>query len=190
MTEVSGLSELLAMPVPRPLTVDDLFRLPDDGWRYELVDGSLIVSPPPVTDHQRALARVLRLLDRAVPDGFEVVPDAGLELDDATILVPDVVVVRSDAFGKRAFRPDDLLLVVEVVSPSNARNDLVLKPEVYASVGIPGYWILDGRAEPRITVLALAADGQYRVTHEIGSDETVTVTGPVEATLNPRELLR
>ena len=191
MTEVSGLSELLAMRIPRPLTVEDLFRLPDDGWRYELVDGSLIVSPPPVTNHQRTVVRLTALIAALVPRGFEPVHDVALEIDESTTLVPDLVVARSDAFGRRSFTPADILLAVEVVSPSNARNDLVLKREVYASVGIPGYWILDGRTDPKITVMSLDADARrYDVVHEIGHGQSVTLTDPFSVTLTPEELLR
>lgn len=191
MTEVSGLSELLAMRIPRPLTVDDLFRLPDDGWRYELVDGSLIVSPPPVTNHQRTVVRLTSVIGGLVPQGFEPVHEVALEIDVSNTLVPDLVVARSDAFGRRSFTPADLLLAVEVLSPSNARNDLVLKREVYASVGIPNYWILDGRSEPRITVLSLDAGGRrYDVVHEIGPGQSVTLTQPFPITLTPEELLR
>jgi hypothetical protein len=80
MTEVSGLSELLAMRIPRPLTVEDLFRLPDDGWRYELVDGSLIVSPPPVTNHQRTVVRLTAPVGALVPSDarrYDVVHEIG-----------------------------------------------------------------------------------------------------------------
>lgn len=191
MTEVSGLSELLAMRIPRPLTVEDLFRLPDDGWRYELVDGSLIVSPPPVTSHQRTVVRLTGLIGGLVPQGFEPVHEVALEIDVSNTLVPDLVVARSDAFGGRSFTPADILLAVEVLSPSNARNDLVLKREVYASVGIPNYWILDGRSEPRITVLSLDAAGhRYDVVHEIGPGQTATLTTPFPVTLTPEKLLR
>lgn len=193
MTEVSGLSELLAMPVPRPLTVDDLFRLPDDGWRYELVDGSLIVSPPPGAVHQRTASRLGRLLEPLMPPGMEVLHGgAGLELDDSTLLVPDLVVVRSDsAFDEEVLRPEDVLLAVEVVSPSNARNDLVLKRSLYASAAIADYWILDGRTGPRITVMSLDAGGRrYDAVHEIGPGQSVMLTDPFPVTLTPEELLR
>ena len=66
---------LVAIAVPpahRPLTEEDLARLPDDGLRYELIDGELLVSPAPAPLHQRVSMNLSLLLSRACPPGYEV----------------------------------------------------------------------------------------------------------------------
>lgn len=192
MTEVSGLSELLAMPVPRPLTVDDLFALPDDAWRYELVDGSLIMSPPPTMRHDTVNNELLGVVMAAARPPWKVrKPDIGILLDDGTYVIPDLVVLRPDAdLTGQGFLPRDVLVVVEVVSPSNAAQDLVLKRHVYAEHGIPHYWIVDSRADLRITLLGLDGSGRhYEVRREIGPDGSARVDEPFEVTLMPKELL-
>jgi hypothetical protein len=66
------MSAVTALPWARELTVDDLDALPDDGHRYELVDGALIVTPAPSKDHQRALRGLVTALLPVVPAGFEL----------------------------------------------------------------------------------------------------------------------
>jgi Uma2 family endonuclease len=131
------------------------------------------------------------VLIRGQGSGFDTLAGgAGILLDDQTVLIPDVVVVRSGAdLGGRGLAPADVVLVVEVVSPSNASIDLVLKRAVYAGHGIGSYWIVDTRAERRITVLELNDTGAgYRVAREIGSPESVRVARPFEVTLTPGDL--
>ncbi len=192
MTEVSGLAQLLATTVPpRPLTVDDLLERPEDGWRYELVDGSLIMSPPPTMRHDTANSELLEaVMDAARPTYKVRKTDIGIHLDDGTYFIPDIVVLRTDAdLSGPGFRPQDVVLVVEVVSPTNAANDLVLKRHVYARHGIRHYWLLDSRGELRMTVLELDGSGtQYAVAHEIEHGQSVTLEKPFGITLAPKAL--
>src|SRR5215510_2173482 len=75
-----------------PLTVADLERTPDDGRRYELVDGVLIVSPAPLIPHQVVLLELSVLLDASLPDDLAAVPGVGVRMSDITELVPDLFV--------------------------------------------------------------------------------------------------
>jgi Uma2 family endonuclease len=112
-------------------TVDDLDRLPDDGLRYELVDGVLLVSPAPRPRHQRAvLGLARRVLADACPPELEVFV-APLDFRPARqrSLQPDVLVVRREDVGEdNVSRP--LLLAVEVLSPGTRLRDETLKRRV------------------------------------------------------------
>ena len=123
----------------QPWTVDDLKQLPDDGMWYELVDGSLLVSPMPAIPHVRAVNRLRRLMDKQAPAGLEVIQDTGIAIGGrTTYLAPDVCVVRESALKGTGddVNPADVRLVVEVLSPSNRGRDLVLKHHYYAAGGI------------------------------------------------------
>jgi Uma2 family endonuclease len=138
-------------------TVDDLYQLPDTGVRYELFEGSILVSPPPALRHSRAANRLRNLLARQAPADIEIAQDTGVTVHGRrTYFIPDVCVVRAAAFDKDddQLDQDDVLLAVEVLSPSNPGNDLVLKRHYYAAGGIPQYWIVDPKAR-RLTVLTL-----------------------------------
>jgi Uma2 family endonuclease len=78
------------------LTVDDLERTRDDGRRYELVDGVLIVSPAPRISHQEVLGELLVQLREACPPGLAAVPGPGVRMSVDTELIPDLVVIRHD----------------------------------------------------------------------------------------------
>jgi putative restriction endonuclease len=81
-----------------PLTAEDLEDTPDDGHRYELVDGCLIVTPSPNLAHQRCLAALHLLLHRACPSGYEVVIGPfDFKAGPDTVLEPDLLVARVDA---------------------------------------------------------------------------------------------
>jgi Uma2 family endonuclease len=86
-------------PQGRPLTWADLETFPDDGYRYELVDGALLMSPSPRPVHQRVVARLLGALTPGCPRDWEVLPaPVDVVLADDTVLIPDVVI----GFQRRA----------------------------------------------------------------------------------------
>jgi Uma2 family endonuclease len=147
----------MGMPDTRTRWTADMVRaLPDDGNRYEVVDGELLVTPAPTRPHQRAASEVLRLLSdyaRAVGIGEALMSPADIELDPHGMVQPDVFVD-----GYVGGRPTNewnvgapLLLVVEILSPGTARADRTIKRRRYQRAGIPEYWIvdLDGRVVER-----------------------------------------
>src|SRR5258708_30106704 len=153
-----------------PLTVADLDLTPDDGRRYELVDGVLIVSPAPAIPHQMVLLDLAIRLRSACPEGIEVLPGPGLRMSDITELIPDLVVVRrGDLAGVRLTEPP--MLAVEVRSPSTALIDMNTKKAVYERFGIASYWVVvPDRDKPSLIVFELK-DGSYEpVAHVIGDD--------------------
>lgn len=154
-------------------TVADLEDTPDDGRRYEVINGTLVVTPAPfMPHHQRAQAVGLALLD-AAPSGVEVMlTGLGVQIGE-DLLIPDVVVYAAGDY-QRNLPVAAVLLVVEVTSPSNRSNDTVLKLDRYARAGIPHYWIVD---PDRITVYELV-DGSYR---ETASSPTIAVDQPFPA---------
>src|SRR4051794_15111147 len=92
----------LRMPHDRDWTVDDLDALPDDGFRYELFDGVLVVSPAPVPVHQRAARALFRLLDAACPAELEVFfAPLDFRPNQRRSFQPDVLVVRRDQVGEK-----------------------------------------------------------------------------------------
>jgi Uma2 family endonuclease len=158
-------------PPTGPLTVADLERTPDDGRRYELVDGVLIVSPAPVIPHQVVLHALEVLMDAALPEDLAIIPGTGLWMSDINELVPDLVVVRREQLaGRKLTSPPTL--VVEVRSASTALFDMNTKKAVYERFGVPSYWIVvPDRDEPEILAFELG-DGRYeQVAHVTGDDE-------------------
>jgi Uma2 family endonuclease len=129
------------VPHPEPYTIEELYALPDDGMRHELYDGALHVSPPPRFEHQYILARLRRLLDRAMPPELEALENVGVRLGTARLLVPDLVVVPRavPAPGITYLPASAVLLAVEVESPSSVAVDRTVKPAMYAEAGIPTY---------------------------------------------------
>src|SRR5688500_18040100 len=133
------MSVVTLLPHGRPLTRADLDRMPDDGHRYELVDGVLLVSPSPRRAHQRAVLRLLRALDDACPPEFEVLgAPFDVVLADDTVMIPDIVVGRRVEFTDKNL-PAAPVLAVEVLSPSTRRFDLLLKRSRFESAGAQAY---------------------------------------------------
>lgn len=158
---------------PDGWTVDDLDDLPDDGYRYELIDGALLVSPPPELPHQYLTGQLVVLLSAQLPAAYRAAPAPGLYFDTRNYRIPDVVVFRRERLAGGRLGPDDVLLAVEVVSPGSVRMDRVAKPAQYAAGGIPYLWRVE------LTPLEL-------VTHELGGDhyrETGRYDGEVDVTL-------
>lgn len=160
---------LAALPYG-PWTVDDLDAFPDDGLRYELIDGTLLVSATPSLQHQRVARGLGRLLGDACPTNLEVFPlPVGVRPTERRLIEPDLVVVRrEDARGRRLTGLP--LLVVEVLSPSTWMVDLMLKREVLEQAGVPSYWLVDPD-DPALTVLELVDGGYRQVAHVVGAQE-------------------
>ncbi len=137
-----------ALDLARRWTREEVLALPDDGNRYELVDGELLVSPSSIRPHQRAVVRLLRLVDDYVAAhglGEALISPADLKFRPDEILQPDLFVAPRIA-GRRGETWDDVgipLLVVEVSSPKTARFDRVQKRLRYQRAGVPVYWIAD-----------------------------------------------
>src|SRR5215470_2151557 len=107
----------------QPFTVAELDRMPDDGRRYELVDGALVVSPRPTQIHQVVVLRIASALEQATPPGLQVVPEPAVMISSSTEFDPDVVVVGLATVGDAKVTTPPLL-VVEVRSPKTALVDL------------------------------------------------------------------
>jgi Uma2 family endonuclease len=178
-----------AWPRPgEPFTVSDLDRMPDDGHRYELLDGSLIVSPAPGLPHQRVAAVLVVLLELACPEELVVFPNVGVRIGSRSALEPDVVVARAaDANGTRLAKPP--LLVAEVLSPDSALRDLNLKKAAYERFGIPSYWVIDpDLKQPSIQAFRLVG-GQYRDEAHITGDAAFRAERPFPVEIVPSRLV-
>jgi Uma2 family endonuclease len=136
------------MVATRIWTREEVLALPDDGNRYELIDGELLVSPAPRGRHQRAvmeLSELVRPYVRGHRLGAAMALPGDLDLRSGQVVQPDLFVgaliegrepVEWEEFGVP-------ILAVEVLSPSTAEDDRVKKRKLYQRVGVPVYWIVD-----------------------------------------------
>ena len=171
-------------------TLEDLERLPDDGRKYEVVDGSLLVVSGPRPPHALvvgALIEVLRPAARAA--GLALLAEVALPYR-ATVRVPDLAVVTRAAALRHSPPPtDDVVLAVEVQSPGTATTDQVTKHHEYAEVGIEHYWRVVPGDGPLVVVHRLAG-GIYDVVAEARGDEELHVDQPFDVALRPADLLQ
>jgi Uma2 family endonuclease len=161
------------MPLQVPVdgwTVDDL---PHDGLRYELVDGGLLVTPPPLPRHQEVADALVQRLRPVLPTTWRAVMSQGLYLDARNYRVPDVLVYDRAASQRDRITPADAHLAVEVMSPGSVSTDRVAKPVQYAAAGIRHFWRLE--LDPLVLVVHHLAGEAYEVIarHE---DEVVLET--------------
>jgi Uma2 family endonuclease len=171
-----------------PFTVHDLEGMPDDGRRYELVDGELLVSPAPGLRHQTVALRLYRLLDDACPDDLYVLAAPfAVRTDVSNEVQPDVLVARFDELTDRNL-PRAPVLAVEVLSPSGRLIDLNLKRAAYQRMGTPSYWVLDPDV-PDLLVLELDSHGQYQEVARVVADEVFEAHLPFTVRIVPIELL-
>ena len=145
----------------RPWTRADLERLPDDGNRYEVVRGELFVTPPPSTRHEDLVYVVADILRRYIePTKLgEVRVGRNAVVYEGSQLEPDILVrtriVPTPATWDAMPTP---FLIVEVLSPSTRRRDLIDKRSLYVDAGVAEYWIVD--ADTR-TIRVVRADTDH-----------------------------
>jgi Uma2 family endonuclease len=121
--------------------------LPDDGKRYELFDGELLVSPAPNGIHQLTLVRLFEVIAPFVRThhlGETIWSPADLSLGGEELAQPDLFVMPFLPPDRRDWSAyPDPILVIEVLSPSTARYDRIVKRRRFQRAGIPEYWIVD-----------------------------------------------
>lgn len=137
----------MGMAAPIYYTADMVRAFPEDGNRYEVVYGELLVTPAPRPWHEIVLRRLLVALDRylrAYPVGEVLGSRGDISWSPDTLVSPDIFVVPLDQVRTLDWsRMRDLLLVAEVLSPSSARHDRFTKRRRYQDAGVPLYWIVD-----------------------------------------------
>ena len=134
-------------PAAERWTRDRVWALPEDGRRYELIDGELVVTPAPRGVHQVAVLSLGVRIAVGLPNtGLHVLHSpADISLGEEEVLQPDLFVYRT-ANGRHLVSWDDITaleLVIEVSSPSTVRYDRQLKRRRYQRAGVPEYWIVD-----------------------------------------------
>jgi Uma2 family endonuclease len=161
------------------LTYEDYCALPDDGRRYEILEGELSVTPSPSRSHQEFAANLLVVLKQFVTaHGLGTVFMAPFDviLEKTSVMVPDLCFVgreRLEVVTERAVEgaPD---LIVEILSPGTARRDRGEKAQLYARHGVRHYWLADPDARV-LETLELDA-GRYRETARLTGDARFTPT--------------
>jgi Uma2 family endonuclease len=127
-------------------TLEMVRALPEDGNRYEVLDGALLVSPAPSFRHQRAVRLLVEILapyTRANEIGETLTSPADIELSPTRLVQPDVFVIPAEIKTTSWQDITTLLLSAEVISPSTARWDRFDKRTAYQEKAIPEYWVVD-----------------------------------------------
>jgi Uma2 family endonuclease len=178
------------LPRSRPLNRADFDALrdatPNDGRRYELIDGVLVVTPGPTLQHQRVLGELLVALHKACPRSVEVLfGPLDVTLSDDTVMQPDLLVAPRTDFTERDL-PTAPLLAVEVLTPSTRLIDLLLKHSRFEEAGAGSYWVIDP-IEPTLTAWDLV-DGRYVQVADVRGDEPYEARRPFPVTVVPAQL--
>lgn len=159
-----------------PLTYEDYAQTPDDGQRYELVDGQLEWMTAPGRTHQIVSRRLVNLLSRDCESQYEIVcAPVDVVLSATEVRQPDLVMIdlrRLTIYKERGNIVEPPDLVVEILSPSTRKQDKIVKHQAYAKFGVPEYWIVnpdDGTLEQH----RLGPSNSYVLADIYADDEAV-----------------
>ncbi len=134
-------------PAARRYTVEEVYRLPADGNRYEVVDGELLVTPSPRTRHQAVIMRLAAALHAylqplGLADTLFMGPADYFHGTDVYVQ-PDLLVCLPEEISADWRTMQHLRLVAEVISPASARGDRLVKRPAYQRAGVETYWVVD-----------------------------------------------
>ncbi|WP_222850217.1 Uma2 family endonuclease [Allosaccharopolyspora coralli] len=165
-----------------------------EGWRAEIIEESIVMTPPPDTGHNLIASRVTKALVRAIPDDWEIFQTQGVSVPlRSSVFIPDLVVIpRERVPGGDPAEPTPIehaLLAVEITSRSNADTDRKTKLWSYAHGGVPLYLLVDRFAEngPEVMLYSNPENGIYQDTHRAPFGKPVTLPAPCELTIDSGE---
>lgn len=165
---------MLQVSDDREWTYEDYCQLPEDGNRYEVIEGKLYMSPSPRTLHQTLSKRLMVLFYELEQQGrgFIFAAPTDLLMPGCTPVVPDLIYLdRSQReLIKEKYVEGAPTLLIEILSPGTAGRDRTLKLNRYARSGVPHYWIVDP-AEQTLELYRLEGDA-YRVEAALGPGDT------------------
>ncbi len=175
------------------LTYDDYAALPDDGRRYELYEGELVMTPAPRPRHQQVIGNLYLVMVehvRARGLGEVFLSPIDVILSRITVLQPDLVYIERAQLGVVTDRAIESAptLVVEVLSPSSNARDRGIKQALYAQHGVPYYWIVDPAART-VDALGLAGDS-YAAVARLDGPTPVALPPLPDLLLEPAALWR
>jgi Uma2 family endonuclease len=158
-------------------------ELPDDGNRYEVINGVLYMTTAPSNFHQWIVSRMFKYFGFPLEDqelAYGLAGPVGVLMPGCDPVQPDYVLVRREHVsiitGGRVHGVPDL--IIEVLSPSNPEADTEIKRRAYAAAGVPEYWIV--RPATRDVLVCRAPDaalGDYTATQLLGAEETLQPLG-------------
>ncbi len=130
-------------------TYQDYLQIPDDQYRYEILDGMLVREPAPVVHHQRVGGRMFFILTSYFaekdPAGEVFCSPIDMTLSEVTVMQPDLIYIpgRESRIVEEKRINGAPYLVVEVISPSSRTKDRIRKRAIYERLLVPHYWIVD-----------------------------------------------
>jgi Uma2 family endonuclease len=170
-----------------PMNEEEFLALGETAERVELFDGSLYVTPAPTPRHQVISRRLANALDSGAEDlDLHVMEAINVRLRPGRIPIPDVVITTTIDFDESVVDAACVRLVCEIVSPSNASTDKLLKMHYYAAAGIPWYLLVEETGA--VHLYELLGDN-YREHSVASPGEVLHLTEPVEAKIAPSKLL-
>lgn len=171
-----------------PWTEEEYLALGETPERVELFDGSLFVTPAPTPRHQRISRRLGNALESGADGaGLHVLEAVNVRLRPGRIPIPDLVITGDINFDELVIEASAVRLVCEIISPSNAAADKVLKMHYYAAAGIPWYLLVE---QDTGTLHLYRLSGSHYVEHSVTKPgDTLHLTEPVTAEIRPDDLL-
>lgn len=168
-----------------------------EGWRAEILEGTIVVTPYPAIKHNRVASALSRALGRAIPDDWEMYQtQAVLIAPTGDIYIPDLVIYPAESLpadAKELVIPvERALLVVEITSPSNANNDRERKLRGYAHGFAPLYLLVDAHASdgPHVALYSKPENGIYQSMTRVPYGEVITLPEPFDLKIDTGQFPR
>ena len=171
-----------------PWTEEDLVGLPDDGQRYELLEGALLVSPPPAPRHQRVSFKLARVLDDQAPPELVVLEAIGVR-HPSGVFIPDLLVAdrRAAAVNTSGILDSAAVrMVVEIVSPGSRLMDHTAKPAAYQTAGIQCFWLVE--LQDDVTIRAYDWHEGVYAPAGVMAGQPMEVATPFQLIVDPADL--
>jgi Uma2 family endonuclease len=159
---------------------------PPEGHKAEVIEGNIVLSPTPSRHHGKIYSKLHRQLHALLPAHLDITTNVTLDMTATDErYVPDLLVVHEDALegGEWLLDPADAELVVEIVSPSNSRNDRVVKVRGYAASAVPVYLLIDP-LEESVTLFSDPSDGMYQQMGRVPFGRSIALPPPCDGKLD------